>query len=127
MRIPRLVVLTATMTLLSATAYETAKAEVCRLVDGREFSTNHMGDIVSPTELVGFRLRERDDLQGFEIFRLFSDVREVMLVASCTPGFDFGGPGGFGVQTSKRGDRDGGRDSGGNCDSKNDPDSSCSE
>lgn len=136
MRTPRLVVLTVTTILLSATAFETAKAEVCRLIDGRDFATNWMGDITYPTELVGFRLRERDDLQGFEIFRPFSARYEVMLVESCQPSFgDVGDGGGYdpvartGDGRKGRGgrgprDNDEGRDSGGNCE-PHDEDSSC--
>lgn len=132
---PRLVLMTATVTLLSANA----QAEVCRLVDGREFSTNYMGDITYPTELVGFRLRERDDLQGFEIIRLWSSSHEVYLVESCHPGNDRGdGWGTDPVAARKNGGRnggrngpkgprdeqDGGRDSGGNCDNNGDQNSS---
>ena len=137
MRTPRLVVLTVMTILLSATAFETAKAEVCRLIDGREFATNWMGDITYPTELVGFRLRERDDLQGFEIFRPFSADYEVLLVESCHQGFDHGRDGGGydpvaarkgdgrkGGNRGPRDDSDGGRDSGGNCE-PHDEDSSC--
>lgn len=136
MRTPRLVVLTVTTILLSATAFETAKAEVCRLIDGREFATNWMGDITYPTELVGFRLRERDDLQGFEIFRPFSARYEVMLVESSHQSFDHGGDGGGYDPVARAGngrkggrgprdEQDGGRDSGGNCDNQGNEDSSC--
>ena len=137
MRTPRLVVLTVMTILLSATAFETAKAEVCRLLDGREFATNWMGDITYPTELVGFRLRERDDLRGFEIFRPFSDRYEVMLVEGCQPSFDHGGEGGGydpiavasqgrkGGNRGPRNEQDGGRDSGGHCDSQGNDDSPC--
>src|SRR5262245_23981670 len=87
---PRLVLLTVTTILLSATA-SSAQAEVCRLADGREFVTNYMGDIVTPIELVGYRLRERDDLQGYEIYRLWSTKYDVMLVDACQPDNGFGG------------------------------------
>lgn len=137
---PRLVLLfTATLALFT----QNAQAEVCLLDDGREFSTNHMGDITSPIDLVGYRLRERDDLQGYEIVRLWSHTYDVRLVQSCVQSFDHGGGDGFGLDPlaaassgSRSGGRnqgpkgprdshDGGRDSGGHCDNQGDEDSSC--
>lgn len=131
---PRLVLLTVTTILLSTTA----NAEYCRLQDGREFATNFMGDIVQPIELVGYRLRERDDLGGYEIFRPFSAHYDAFLVESCVP--SFGGGGGDGgpepvAYIKKRhhrvkdnqGSRDGGRDSGGRCERQGGDDDGCAE
>ncbi len=135
---PRLVLIAATLTLFSASA----QAEVCRLADGREISTNYMGDVTYPTELVGYRLRERDDLMGYELFRLWSNTYDVVLVDTCEASFDHGGDG-FGppeptFMMKKRGDRgsqgskgprfdQGGRDSGGHCDNQGNDDSSCAD
>ncbi len=106
------------LTLLTASPL--AQAEICSLADGRQFATDMDGIVSTPIELVGFRLRERDDLAGFEIFRPWSSVREVLLVASCMPGYEEFGGGHF-----ARGSVDKGRDSGGNCQSRN-SDGTCS-
>lgn len=96
--------------LLSSVA---ARAETCSLSDGRQVETDEYGDVRSPADLMGFRLRERDDLGGFELFRSWRDQREIVLVSGCShasPGF---GPWGTFSRESE------GRDSGGNCQSRN--------
>ena len=108
------------LTLLTASPL--AQAEICSLADGRQFATDMDGNVSTPIELVGFRLRERDDLAGFEIYRPWSSVREVLLVAGCMPGYEELGGGGYITRSAV----EKGRDSGGNCQSRN-SDGTCAD
>ncbi len=60
-----------------------ALADQCQLGDGRSITIDEAGNVTAPAELAGWRLSDKDDASGLEIYKRGSSPREALDVSSC--------------------------------------------
>lgn len=77
---------TVMLSLLLILSSAQARADQCQLADGRSVTIDDAGNVTAPAELAGWRLSDKDDASGLEIYKRGSSPRETLDVSSCSSG-----------------------------------------